>query len=58
MKDKISHFIAAFLVYSVSMFAITYMFFGEVNWQQSIGFGVLMGLADVFIFKRLRERKK
>ncbi|HLW62866.1 MAG TPA: hypothetical protein VKY33_05650 [Flavobacterium sp.] len=58
MKDKVAHFIAAFVVLSVSMAAITYMFYGKIDWVQTIIFGFGMGLADVFIFKKLRERKK
>lgn len=58
MKDKIAHFGAAFLVYGISMLAITYMFYGKIDWTQTIGFGIVMGLADVFILKKLRKRKK
>lgn len=58
MKDKVAHFIAAFVVLGISMAAITYMFKGEVDWYQTAVFAVLMGLADVFLFKKLRERKK
>ena len=58
MKDKVAHFIAAFLVYGVSMLAITYMFQNKIDWFQSVLFGVGMGVADVFWFKKLRERKK
>ncbi len=58
MKDKIAHFIAAFIVLGISMMAITYMFYGKIDWIQTILFAVGMGLADVFLFKKLRERKK
>lgn len=58
MKDKISHFIAAFIVLGISMMAITYMFYGKIDWIMTISFAVVMGLADVFIFKKMRERKK
>lgn len=58
MKDKIAHFGAAFLVYGISMLAITYMFYGKTDWIQTIGFGIFMGLADVFLLKKLRKRKK
>ena len=57
MKDKIAHFIAAFIVLGISMMAITYMFYGKIDWIQTILFAVGMGLADVFLFKKLRERK-
>ncbi|GEM_PF-3019745 len=58
MKDKVAHFIAAFLVYGVSMLAITYMFQNKINWYQSIGFAIFMGILDVLVLKKLRERKK
>lgn len=58
MKDKISHFIAAFIVLGISMMAITYMFYGKIDWIMTISFAVVMGLADVFVFKKMRERKK
>lgn len=58
MKDKISHFIAAFIVLGISMMAITYMFYGKIDWIMTISFAVVMGIADVFIFKKMRERKK
>lgn len=58
MKEKMAHFIAAFIVLGISMMAITYMFYGKIDWIQTIAFAVVMGLADVFLFKKLRERKK
>ncbi|WP_277631966.1 hypothetical protein [Avrilella dinanensis] len=58
MKDKISHFIAAFIVLGISMMAITYMFYGKIDWIMTISFAIVMGIADVFIFKKMRERKK
>lgn len=58
MKDKISHFIAAFIVLGISMMAITYMFYGKIDWIMTISFAVVIGLADVFVFKKMRERKK
>lgn len=58
MKDKISHFIVAFIALSISMMAITYMFYGKIDWIMTISFAVVIGLADVFIFKKMRERKK
>ncbi|WP_165773004.1 hypothetical protein [Avrilella dinanensis] len=58
MKDKISHFIAAFIVLGISMMAITYMFYGKIDWIMTISFAIVMGIADVFVFKKMRERKK
>lgn len=59
MKDKVSHFIVAFIALSISMMAITYnMFYGKIDWIMTISFAVVMGLADVFVFKKMRERKK
>ncbi len=58
MNNKIAHFFAALIVYGISMMAITYMFYDKIDWIQTIVFAVVMGLADVFIFKKLRERKK
>lgn len=58
MKDKISHFIVAFIALSISMMAITYMFYGKIDWIMTFSFAVVIGLADVFIFKKMRERKK
>lgn len=58
MKDKISHFIAAFIVLGISMMAITYMFYGKIDWIMTISFAVVMGIADVVVFKKMRERKK
>lgn len=58
MKDKISHFIAAFIALGISMMAITYMFYGKIDWIMTISFAIVMGIADVFIFKKMRERKK
>lgn len=57
MKDKISHFIVAFIALSISMMAITYMFYGKIDWIMTISFAVVMGLADVFVFKK-RENEK
>lgn len=58
MKDKIAHLVAAFIVLGISMMAITYMFYGEIDWIQTIIFAIAMAFADLFIFKKLRERKK
>lgn len=58
MKDKISHFIVAFIALSISMMAITYMSYGKIDWIMTISFAVVIGLADVFVFKKMRERKK
>lgn len=58
MKDKISHFIVAFIALSISMMAITYMFYGKIDWIMTISFAIVMGIADVFIFQKMRERKK
>lgn len=58
MKDKVTHFFAAFFVYGLSMFAITYMIQNEINWTNSILFGTLMALADVLFLKKLRDKKQ
>ncbi|WKW47453.1 hypothetical protein P3875_05160 [Myroides sp. JBRI-B21084] len=57
MKDKIAHFAAAFFVYGLSMLAIIYMFQNKLEWFQSIFFAVVMAFADLFILKKLRDRK-
>ena len=57
MKDKFAHFMVAFIGLGISMAVITYLFKGEVDWYLTVIFALLMGLADVFLFKKLRERK-
>jgi len=58
MKDKLAHLLAGVAVFGLSMMAITYMFYEKIDWLQTIIFAVFMALADLFIFKKLRERKK
>ena len=58
MKNKIAHFIVALVGFCISMIAITYMIYGRTDWFFSISFAIVMGIADVFWFEKLRKRKK
>lgn len=62
MKNKYLHFIIALVVYGF-FYGIIMYYFSEIIpdnnfWAQIFIFGFGMALAEVFIFDKLRKRKK
>lgn len=61
MNRKVAHFIAGFILYGLMGYLIVY-WLGEGGDMSPLEFaliwGLLMALAEVFVFERLRNRKK
>lgn len=60
MKEKVIHFITALIIYGIIGWLIIY-FLEDENyspWFFVIFWGVSMALAELFIFEKIRNRKK
>jgi len=62
MKSKPLHLLVALLVYGF-FYGIILYYFGEgiptqIFWSQVFIFGFFMALAEVFVFDKLRKRRK
>lgn len=59
MNRKTAHFIAGFILYGLIGYFMAYWLIEDQNpYYFALFWGFLMALAEVFVFERLRNRKK
>ena len=58
MKEKITNFVSALLIYFIGGLLVSYVGMPEINWNFVIGSTLVMTLFDFFILSRLRKQLK
>ena len=58
MKEKITNFVSALLIYFIGGLLVSYVGMPEINWNFVIGWALVMTLFDFFILSRLRKQLK